>query len=1133
MSKENVTQVLPIKDDLRVKNLQKDYKHWYYIVEYGGIEYRIKLFDFQKEQGIQPQTIKCIIKKNPNGETTIQQDLVPLIASRYKAGDIRNLTIKNSQERNGQYDAYTPEGFRFFFNNNRNKSYAERQVVTCRIVTVNGIKVNVEEVEASVKQVEEFVTAMITPEALHSIAKTSYIDPTVVRLMLKVFNRDPKFYISRQSLKNGQPQWLTEAVEVINSNMGQWLTSRLDSRGKTNHRKLILKELKRACIDILERSGLVAGDSECVRQMRETLSECIGRTEEFRNAITMLKDKTKDGFAIDGYKADLLSSLERTGYVYEATRRLGVLTCAMTLDEATMDDVIHKIFTILISRPCSDWSQEPLRSALVRMLTNFADAMAGRADRVMNLSLGQNKAIVSDVIRSLAFTLLLTEGDDETVNRHAVMSRLCRYASLFQTNLGPSLNNKAYGNLFSSTGFKVPFSWSDMKGSSDIICFKLSQALTPKASVENRLFEGRQAKVSVMGDKICIAPAKFRNQLRDALPDGLPGWRDIRVKVGSRDFIRPVKADTDNIQDLRQMWRDVEDSLLDTQDEAHKQAQAFIPRKTKLPVETGDEVLIRVTGTSGTYDKSGNPMFRCSVVDEHLKGEGLISPRDIVHYNVQRAHYSHFLDELGKPLLLRARVRKTTNDGECEFDIMKLMEDFVSQYAHEGDVLCCQMTIANQFGNLLISELGYSLKVPFSKDVPLLQNGDLVMVQTTKVHQNGNVDAEFLRFPDADDGQLPNKVTFDEDSFHDLLLHYSEGKTYDEDEDFEGDDEDVRDAEDEMDNDDLNRDEVGELMNIIDRQSALATSRAQTYNLLAIARLLAMSIDEDAKVVEFHERMALIAMMDGYARNQWIDPDDFDRHYGRSVDLLAGNPDLQDNAMRLFCLSRLEREGSEKRILDVAEQRAGTLTGSIARLVLAFNMTDRNLIAARRDIRSRINDLLGVKTHDESEREYMGEEGPTLEFKESIVFPPDNNMKPDLERQGLKIMSVICGMMNTKGGRLLVGVNDSGLAMGCNADFCELSGTDNYDEQKARDLMTNAFNNLMRQHMPSTASLYVDTFFEVHGGRKIFVIEVTQPSPTVMDVDGKCYRRVGSSTHVMDENEIKSVKELKKNMVGK
>ncbi len=1122
MSKEQ-TAVETAKKDLRVKNLVKDFKYWYYIVELEGIEYRVKLFDFQKEQKEQPDIIKCLIKKTPDGATTVLQDQIPLIASRYKEGSVYKFTIKKSQERSGQYDAYGTEGFRFHLNNPRGKSYSERQVVACKVMSIDGIKVNVEEEEVA-KPTEEIVTAMISPDALRLIASSSKIDTAVIKIMTKAFRSEPHFHHARQSLKNGQAEWLTEGITVLTQNMGRWLTA-MDKRPKSNHRKLALNELKRMCIDILEHSGLVTGDAGGVRKMREALSECIRLCDEYKSALLKIKEKTKNGeLAIESYKADLLSSLERTGYVYEPVGRLGTLTCAMELDDDTREDVIHKMFDILASRPLSDWQEEPLRGALVRMLSTYADTQADKADRVMDLSLGQNKAVVSDTARALAIVMMLTDETDEMVNRHEVMSRLCRYSTLFQTNLSASLNNKAYGNLFGINEIKLPFSWSDLKSSTDVLCFKVSQSLTPQPDAESRLYEGRRASVCVAGNNITILPAVKKNQMRDSFPEGLTPWRDIRVKVGSRDYVRSVKADTDDIQELRQMWRDVEDSLLDTQDDTHHMAQVTMPRRTKLMVEKGDKVTIRVTGSTGKTDKSGNPLFRTVVVNDHLRGEGVLSPRDIVHYNVIYAHHSNFLDHNGNQLLLKATVEDVSEDGAVKFDLMKDVDAFVGQFAKEfidGDQILCRMTIPSKYGNLLISEDGFSLMVPFGDDTPQMTNGDLVWVTVTDAYMNGTVRADFAGF--ADEGETLS----DSECFHNLLLSYSEGKVFEgEEDDAENENEDL-DEEDEQSRDDLDRDEVMELMNIVDRQSTIESNRAQTFSMLAVARLLAIVIDDQPKAMEYQERMALISMMDSYARNQWIDPDDFDRHYSRSIGMMAGNPDMEDHAMRLFCLSRIEKGGSEQKILDITRQKAGTLTGNVARLVLAYNMSDGfSLTSVRREIKEKINALLSIKSRDESEREHMGEEGPTQEFKESIVFPPNNNMRPDIMRQMTKILTVICGMMNSKGGRLLVGVNDSGMAVGCEADFKELSHTENYDEQKARDLMSNCFTNFMSEHMPKMASLYADQSFEFHGGRWVFVVD-TRPTPVVMDVDGDCYRRVGASTRKMDENEKKVVMELK------
>ena len=74
-------------------------------------------------------------------------------------------------------------------------------------------------------------------------------------------------------------------------------------------------------------------------------------------------------------------------------------------------------------------------------------------------------------------------------------------------------------------------------------------------------------------------------------------------------------------------------------------------------------------------------------------------------------------------------------------------------------------------------------------------------------------------------------------------------------------------------------------------------------------------------------------------------------------------------------------------------------------------------------------------------REYTdyGEESDTLEFKSSIVFPPNNNMQADLQRQRWAILKAVCGFLNTvSGGEILLGVNDYGRASGLKNDISYL-----------------------------------------------------------------------------------------------
>lgn len=71
-----------------------------------------------------------------------------------------------------------------------------------------------------------------------------------------------------------------------------------------------------------------------------------------------------------------------------------------------------------------------------------------------------------------------------------------------------------------------------------------------------------------------------------------------------------------------------------------------------------------------------------------------------------------------------------------------------------------------------------------------------------------------------------------------------------------------------------------------------------------------------------------------------------------------------------------------------------------------------------------------------SDLTYYGEESDTLEFKSSIVYPPNAGMQPDPSKQKWAILKTICGFLNTiTGGELLLGVNDNGNSCGLKRDI--------------------------------------------------------------------------------------------------
>lgn len=128
-------------------------------------------------------------------------------------------------------------------------------------------------------------------------------------------------------------------------------------------------------------------------------------------------------------------------------------------------------------------------------------------------------------------------------------------------------------------------------------------------------------------------------------------------------------------------------------------------------------------------------------------------------------------------------------------------------------------------------------------------------------------------------------------------------------------------------------------------------------------------------------------------------------------------------------LSRLAR------LIQTANSMQGTLSGS------ALNVIRREIIHT-----------LSIETENDADLEadkgiYLGVESGTLEFKTSIVFPPDNNMQPDEFAQSMNVMKGICAFLNsTTGGTLYLGVNDQGYVVGIGNDmqYLKMQTIDSY-----------------------------------------------------------------------------------------
>ena len=215
------------------------------------------------------------------------------------------------------------------------------------------------------------------------------------------------------------------------------------------------------------------------------------------------------------------------------------------------------------------------------------------------------------------------------------------------------------------------------------------------------------------------------------------------------------------------------------------------------------------------------------------------------------------------------------------------------------------------------------------------------------------------------------------------------------------------------------------------------------------------------------------------------------KEYGRkdnSEKLARAISDFEEDLPQISRLARL---------IQTANSMQDTLSGS------ALNVIRREIIRT-----------LSIETEDDADLEadkgtYLGVESGTLEFKTSIVYPPNNNMQPDEYTQNINVMKGICAFLNsTTGGTLYLGVNDQGYVTGIETDMHQLHCTtiDTY-MRYVQDVAKKLFGVDTLPYL-RIEPLYDNTVVAIH----------VEPHPyRVVELNKVAYLRVNAESRIMPE----------------
>lgn len=159
--------------------------------------------------------------------------------------------------------------------------------------------------------------------------------------------------------------------------------------------------------------------------------------------------------------------------------------------------------------------------------------------------------------------------------------------------------------------------------------------------------------------------------------------------------------------------------------------------------------------------------------------------------------------------------------------------------------------------------------------------------------------------------------------------------------------------------------------------------------------------------------------------------------------------------------------------------------------------------------------LLSIEMMEESDLSsesgtFLGVESGTVEFKESIVYPAGNGMKPDETAQLHNVMKGVCAFLNSEaGGTLYLGVSDQGYVKGIQRDmeYLRMGSIDSYMRVMIQDKAKTFFG------LDAITCLRLEPLYD----NQVVAIHISPYPYGVLELNGKAYIRINAESREMNE----------------
>ena len=1003
---------------LPILSIVEDGGNTYFQVKANERVYLIRMFDFQQNdpEMRQMKELPCMVKDIHGDNIVFVQNFARMFGKDYKEDEQYPFTVQNQgmTQVDGQffYNVRDNRGVIFKLTTPPGVHLMPQQRIYCKIKRITPDRLSLEYCHESKAPQSKCIT-------LDELLASCGTEATLGKKISHIFRNDPIFSEAREQLKAQDNQWI---IKVLLAVPDYWTNDTLPTR--------MIKELTgeyiRICLFLLEESNLLQSFPESEREnYQEWIAKKILNAEIFSEVLEM-----EEANHLEDEVESILHKIRNSGFIYRPDHKIAILIMIFSIRPTLLEQRIDNILDII---EATNWSRRnaEFRKAFCLFMTYYIDTNRDLANRTALVNDETSNRLLGRMVRAISYLLLMT---DNSIDLPLYRSMLYHYLSYvrYNTSIGvhrrgivpsESLIERAFQALMAADSGAMDLNWNSDIKQSEIFAYKMAVHPFTTNMLTTKSLESDTVRFTVNNNRITIAPSISKDTDHNVLPKGMLDWHDIQIYLPNSGKYGIAK--NASISKWKEWWHKIDIALFS------KETKPIAIRPRKLMPEVGQTVMIRVL----SKDES-NPLkqfrYYCRIEDTGYYGEGWIdiygskASTGLFRYNPLFDIDSFYLD--GEALLIEARINSVVSGNpECPtfiFDAMGKLDEFIKDTCSHGEESDCRIIYHDDENQVMlaISEKGYGVFIPeTTPDIPYSE-GDTVKVRVTDASQPRKIQAEVIAPADS---PVDIKRAAEE-----LLADYCDGQT------FQESDEQLAKEALSLSDDQFEPRHIQQMIAILDHKALIEEDRATAYGYLSIARILSKMTSDENALRYLDQRLRMLAILEDFGKNGRVDNEEFKRISDGNEDLIEAYPLLKEKLCQIRIVDSIGQQESNSYLWQLATTYPkGHNIGKLARLGLSYNVSDgMQLNEYRTEILEHIKRLLNIqiavpKTYS------FGEEDQLTEFKTSIVFPPEQGMKPNLEAQTLNILKVIVGMANAYGGTLYLGVYDTGTVKGLEDDL--------------------------------------------------------------------------------------------------